>query len=215
VATGEWVDDPDMTTPAAPVDALHGGYVHKRRVHVLSRHIAKRLPPGASVLDVGCGDGFLALEVSKLRPDVSVRGVDVLIREEVAIPVDRFDGESIQHADDSFDAVLFVDVLHHTDDPCVLLDEARRVSRDAVVIKDHTLDGVLAGPTLRFMDHVGNARHGVALPYNYWPRERWERSFEERGLVVEDWLDDLHLYPWPADWMFGRKLHFVVRLGKA
>jgi hypothetical protein len=94
----------------------------------------------------------------------------------------------------------------------VLLREAARVARRAVVIKDHTLDGLLAGPTLRFMDHVGNARHGVALPYNYWPRRRWVEAFRELALEVEVWREDLRLYPRPADWVFGRSLHFVAKL---
>ena len=66
--------------------------------------------------------------------------------------------------------------------PTVLLREAARVARQGVVIKDHTRDGILAGPILRFMDFVGNAHHGVALPYNYWPRRCWIGAFEELGL---------------------------------
>jgi hypothetical protein len=87
------------------------------------------------------------------------------------------------------------------------------VARRAVVLKDHTADGVLAGPTLRFMDRVGNARHGVSLPYTYWPRRRWLEAFDELGLAVEGWDKDLGLYPAPASWVFGRSLHFVARLG--
>jgi hypothetical protein len=38
-----------------------------------------------------------------------------------------------------------LDVLHHTDDANVLLREARRVTRRDVLIKDHRLNGFLAG----------------------------------------------------------------------
>jgi hypothetical protein len=41
--------------------------------------------------------------------------------------------------------VLFVDVLHHSKDPMILLREAVRMVRKAIVIKDHTLAGLLAG----------------------------------------------------------------------
>ena len=112
----------------------------------------------------------------------------------------------------SVDVVMFVDVLHHTDDPMILLREARRVARRAVVIKDHTLNGLLARQTLRLMDRVGNARYGVALPYNYWTHEKWLESFMKLGLQVGVWATDLGLYPWPARWFFDRSLHFVARL---
>ena len=46
---------------------------------------------------------------------------------------------------------MFVDVLHLTDDPVLLLREAARVARNTIVIKDHTLDGFAAAATVRFM----------------------------------------------------------------
>ena len=79
------------------------------------------------------------------------------------------------------------------------------------MIKDHNRDGALAGPTLRFMDRVGNARHGVALPYNYWTRRHWLETMGRLGLMVSVWQEDLRLYPAWADWLFGRSLHFVAR----
>ena len=81
-----------------------------------------------------------------------------------------------------------------------------------VVIKDHIAEGFLAGATLRFMDRVGNARHGVALPYNYWRRAQWLREIERAGLCPVIWKDALHLYPWPASLVFDRGLHFLCRL---
>jgi SAM-dependent methyltransferase len=189
--------------------------VHGRRVLVLAERLAGLIPQGAKVLDVGCGDGLLAKLVMEKRPDVTIEGIDVLVRAQTHIPVVGFDGERIPAGDGSYDVVMFVDVLHHTTDPEVLLKEAIRVARRCVVIKDHTRDGVLAGTTLRFMDWVGNARHGVALPYNYWTRGRWEGSFGALGLYVEEWIDRIGLYPWWARGVFERKLHYIARLGVA
>jgi SAM-dependent methyltransferase len=198
---------------AALVERVHGGYVHGRRVERLLAHLAPLIPPGAALLDVGCGDGLLSHRLAERRPDLSsVSGLDVLVRPDTHIPVAAFDGRTIPHSDKSFDAVVFVDVLHHTDDPMVLLREAARVARTAILIKDHTRDGLLAGPTLRFMDRVGNARYGVSLPYNYWPQRRWMDAFDELDLRVDTWRRNLGLYPLPADLVFGRSLHFVARL---
>jgi SAM-dependent methyltransferase len=181
-------------------------------VRVLHKHLVELMPQGASVLDVGCGDGRLARLIQEARPDLSVSGIDVVARPQAHIPVQVFDGETIPAEEAGIDVILFVDVLHHTADPMVLLAEAARVARRAIVIKDHNRDGLFAGPTLRFMDYVGNAHHGVALPYNYWARERWHAAFETLGLVRRAWKERLELYPAFADWIFGRSLHFVASL---
>jgi len=191
---------------------LHGQHVHSRRVRVLCDCLSKLIPQGASVLDVGCGDGLLASLFKQQRPDVEISGIDTLVRQHTQIPVVRFDGKSIPYADNSFDLVMFVDVLHHTDDPTILLREGTRVGKTGIVVKDHTRNGVLPGLTLRFMDWVGNAPHGVVLPYNYWPRQRWFEAFESLGLTACGWNDNLKLYPRPASWFFERSLHFAARL---
>ena len=196
----------------AVFERLHGQYVHSRRVTVLARHFAQLLPPNASGLDVGCGDGQLAKQLMELRPDVRIVGIDVLAREVCSIPFELFDGQTIPYPNDSFDVTILVDVLHHTQEPMVLLSEASRVAKTGVLIKDHLLDGLGAGPTLRFMDRVGNRRHGVVLPYNYWPHDRWRIAFNELGLSVVAWTTRLGLYPPPGKWIFERSLHFIARL---
>lgn len=194
------------------LERAHDAYTYDRRVDRLAAHLAPLLPDGADVLDVGCGDGMLAGLVAERRPDLSITGIDVLVRPHTEVTVESFDGSRIPRGDNSVDAIMFVDVLHHTDDPMVLLREARRVARHGIVVKDHTRSGLLAGATLRFMDRVGNARHGVALPYNYWTKPQWSQALSALGLEVEAWKTDLRIYPAPADWIFGRSLHFVARL---
>ena len=194
------------------VGRLHGDLVHTRRVCVLRDRLAGLLPRDARMLDLGCGDGLLSAAITEVRSDVTVAGVDVLARSDAKIPVESFDGRTIPYPTGSFDVVMLVDVVHHADDPERLLREAARVAGRFVLIKDHLLEGVLAEPTLRFMDWVGNAHHGVALPYNYWSRVRWERAFRSLGLKVDAWAENLGLYPRPASWVFERSLHFVARL---
>ena len=190
----------------------HTDLVHNRRVDRLCTHICEMLPADASVLDVGCGDGLLAATIRQKRPDVTITGVDVLVRPTARIPVTQFDGVTIPFGNDSFDVLMFVDVLHHTEDPWVLLREAARVSRGVIIIKDHTKDGVLAGATLRFMDWFGNKPHGVALPYNYWKEDQWRKAFEALAMETAEWRSRLGLYPHIADLFFGRGLHMIAKL---
>jgi len=192
-------------------DRWIGRSVFSRRVQTLCDHFVELLPSKARVLDVGCGSGMVAYCLQQRRPDLDVRGIDVLVQPQCYIPVERFDGQAIPFADGSFDVVMFVDVLHHTEDPMLLLREAVRMARQAILIKDHPRNGFLAGPTLRFMDWVANARHGIALPYTYWSHEQWYEAFEQLGLTVRFWNTRLGLYR-PAGWLFGRALHFIARL---
>ena len=195
------------------VGKLHDSTVHPRRIGILRDRIAPLIPEGAHLLDVGCGDGLLSQALGEARSDLRLEGVDVKAREGMPIPIRAFDGSSLPYEDLSFDAVLFVDVLHHTTDPDVLLREACRVTRQAVLIKDHTRNGLLAGATLRLMDWVGNAHHGLALPYNYRTRSEWVDAVERAGLRIEFWDGRPRLYPRPGNWIFGRSLHFIARLG--
>jgi SAM-dependent methyltransferase len=181
-------------------------------VAVLAGHLAGELPEGATVLDVGCGDGSIAAAILEQRQDLEITGIDVLVRPSTQVPVTPFDGRTIPYPDDSFRAVTFVDVLHHTDDPSVLLAEAARVATEAVVIKDHVVEGLAARPVLRAMDWAGNASHGVALPYNYWTAEQWDRGFAGAGLEVERSVSRLGLYRPPVSWACERGLHRVWRL---
>ena len=193
------------------LEKIHGGYVYNRRVRVLARELSALLPANGQVLDVGCGDGLLAALMQKEKPNVVITGIDVLVRDHTHIPVVKFDGTTIPFPDRSFDTVVFVDVLHHTNDPVWLLREATRVARNTIVIKDHTLDGFAAGPTLRFMDRIGNRRYNVALPFSYWPKQEWLNVFEALGLTLRTWKSKLDLYPRYVDWFVGRSLHFIAQ----
>lgn len=191
---------------------LHQKLVHPHRVRRLAEQLAELIPQNTKILDVGCGDGQVAGALLALRPDLSIEGLDVLVRGTTKIPVKEFDGSTIPFPDNSFDVVMLIDVLHHTLQPIQLLQESQRVARECILLKDHTSDGWLATPTLRLMDWVGNARHKVALTYRYFTRRQWLAAFEELGLHVDSWDSDLDLYGPLGNKLFGRSLHCLVRL---
>lgn len=196
------------------VPLLHDRLVAPRRIEVLASWFAQLVPKGVRILDVGCGDGLLSKTLQGKRPDLTLRGIDVLPRAQTHIPVEMFDGVRIPFENDSFDAVLFSDVLHHTENPSALLREATRVAAKWLLLKDHYREGFAALQRLRFMDWVGNARFGVALPYNYWTTQQWQEAWQELGLEPEELITRLRIYPAPADWIFGAGLHFIARLKK-
>jgi SAM-dependent methyltransferase len=196
------------------VRSLHSAVVFGRRVRTLADSLARMLPASDSLLDVGSGDGSIASMLRERRPEIRVQGIDVLVREGTKIPVQQFNGSDIPFESETFDVVSFIDVLHHTSNAIELIHEACRVTRRYILIKDHSAQTRLDHAILRAMDWVGNAPHGVALTYNYWSRAQWQAAFEKLNLAEEACLTDLHLYPAPIDWIFGRDLHFICLLRK-
>jgi SAM-dependent methyltransferase len=192
------------------LDVLHGRFIFRSRVDRLADALAARLPPNATVLDIGTGDGSIAYAILERRPDLSITGVDVFVRTATRIPVIEYDGSTLPFPDDSFDAVCLVDVVHHSDDPQRLLRDAARVSRDLALIKDHIAEGFLAVPTLKLMDWIGNARHSVRLPYNYLTGAEWHEHLGKAALTVQGWDTDVRLYPRPLATVFGRGLHVFI-----
>jgi SAM-dependent methyltransferase len=198
----------------AALQAAHAKMVFGRRARVLGEVLAARIPQHSAVLDIGCGDGTIARLLAQRCSEISIEGVEFAPRPQCRIPCRRFDGAQLPFADGSFDVCLFVDVLHHTDDPCILLREARRVTRRFVLIKDHLSENWLDFKTLQFMDWVGNRPHGVRLPYNYLHCKEWQASFAQCGLSIAQWTTNVPLYPFPFSLLVGRALHFVALLEK-
>jgi SAM-dependent methyltransferase len=198
--------------PITSIGRLHQALVFQRRTRVLSEMLASQIPQGASVLDIGCGDGTIGNLIARLRPDVTVRGVEFMVRPECKIECCSFDGLTLPFADASFDVCLFVDVLHHTQDPSMLLRETVRVSRAWVLLKDHLDENLFDNVTLRIMDWVGNRPHGVVLTYNYQSRKQWEEHFAKCGLTIAHWEAKLPLYPPLLSLLAGRGLHFISLL---
>jgi ubiquinone/menaquinone biosynthesis C-methylase UbiE len=194
------------------IKKIYEEYVFKRRISVLAGHLSRLIPEGAQVLDVGCGDGQLTCAVSQSRHDITIEGIDIVMREKTDIPVTVFNGRNFPYRDASFDVVLLIDMLHHTTDQMILLREARRVTRKAIIIKDHLCERFGATAILRAMDWVGNARYHISLTYNYWSKKEWFEAFNSLNLTPKEWITDVKLYPFPANLIFGRALQFIARI---
>jgi SAM-dependent methyltransferase len=189
---------------------IHDQYVHDRRTDVLSRHLAELVPADAKVLDVGAGDGLIAKKLLQRRPDLAVTATEVLVRPDQHVPVEPFDGRTLDYATGSFDAVVLVDVLHHSDDPVRLLEESRRVARSAIVVKDVMAEGLLSARTLHLMERIANTSHGISIPDTFWTRAEWDEVFSRLGVRPRDWRGRLGLYPFPASLAFERRFHFIA-----
>jgi ubiquinone/menaquinone biosynthesis C-methylase UbiE len=88
--------------------------------------------PGRELADVGGGTGNYALALARegWRPVVVDRSAQMLAHAtEKRLTTVCADATSLPFADESFDAVMLVSMLHHVDEPAHVLAEAKRVLR--------------------------------------------------------------------------------------
>jgi SAM-dependent methyltransferase len=143
---------------------------------LLDRYIAEmEIPPGASVLEIGCGTGAV-LRGLAARPDFSGTGLGVdqcpkfveaaagfAVNEGVAgrLSFALGDAHELDLPDASFDVVIAHTVISHVTDPLAVLAEMARLVRPggSVVI----FDGDYASLTYAYRDHAFGHRMDHAL----------------------------------------------------
>lgn len=194
------------------LDRLHQLFIFPSRRQRIAQAIALHLRTCSSVLDIGCGDGSIAAEIRKAIPVVAMSGVEVKLRASCAIPCRIFDGHQLPFPDHSFDACLLIDVLHHTNNVQQLLYEARRVSRDCIIIKDHVYKSASDHFLLRAMDWFGNRAHDVPLVNNYLRIQEWTALLEGQGFRIRSWDKKFSPYRSLLDRVFGKGLHCLIVL---
>jgi len=107
----------------------------QRRIAGLAHAV---LPPEARLaVDVGCGPGWLAIELALLRPRMRVIGVDVSrmmariarfhARKLPNVDVRHENAVSLSLEDHAADMILSVESMHHWMEPVGILDEIHRV----------------------------------------------------------------------------------------
>jgi SAM-dependent methyltransferase len=122
---------------------LHGNFFervfHNNRIKTLLRLITNELDivPGARVLDVGCNTGPLLVPMRQrgyevtgvdISPD-DVQQAECYLEEHNLFPggLSVADGTRLPFRDHSFDLVLLIDILEHTDYPDKIVLEAKRL----------------------------------------------------------------------------------------
>lgn len=139
--------------------------------------LVRELNP-SSVLDVGCGEGFLSAHLNESMPNVSFTGVDASAGA-IEFARDEFGGVGLfevgdifdlRFADNSIDVVICSEVLEHLEDPGSALTELMRVARVAVVLS------VPLEPYFKFFNDIARALRISPDPEHvqFWSHPRWQ-----------------------------------------
>jgi len=160
-----------------------------------------------TLLDVGCGDGRITEKIQK-KLKLKIQGIDIYPHKKPKLPITVFDGEKIPFPDNSFDSVLFVDVLHHIKDMNPSLKEAFRVARKSVIIKDHCCENGFETSVLKIADYFGNFSHRSNLPFNFKSDDKWSQIFGDNPVEKITWRSTI----FPG--IFVRQAMYKINLAK-
>nr|MDA3869957.1 methyltransferase domain-containing protein [Gammaproteobacteria bacterium] len=102
--------------------------------------IAEWIKPGASILDLGCGDGTLLKylrghqQVHGIGLEIDERNIEICLSNNLnIIQSDLNDGLKDYFSDNSFDYVIMSQTLQATVHPEKLIEEMLRVGREGIV----------------------------------------------------------------------------------
>jgi len=98
-----------------------GGFKYDGRWKTVAEDLAEHynLKAGDSVLDVGCGKGYLLYDLTQVVPGLKVSGVDISkyaidnAKEEIKPYVEVADAVKLPYPDDSFDLIISLNTLHN------------------------------------------------------------------------------------------------------
>lgn len=167
----------------------NNSWLRQQYIETLSRFWVKEkvsrflpwLPTGSTAVDIGAGNGLVALELQKAGIQATAVDVaDLSILPE--IPVTVYDGETLPFPDCHFQHALLLTVLHHTTDPVAVLKETARVAERVIIIEDVYKNTLQKYATFA-MDTLVNFGHSE-MTYQNRSLKEWKVIFAELGLEV-------------------------------
>ncbi len=156
----------------------------KKRIRVDQQLIADLVPPGARVLDVGCGDGALLYHLSHFK-GADARGIEIN-RDRVAACLNQglsviqgdAEAELKDYPTGSFDCVVLSQTIQAVADPKGTLETLLRIGNHAVV-------SITNGGYWR--NRVQFALQGT-VPFRENPGERWYDTANIHPCTIRDFV---------------------------
>jgi len=137
---------------------------------------------GAKILDLGCGSAIAGNKFKEFF-QAEVIGVDIVDRRILPLPFEIIDGKNLPFPEKSFDTVLISYVLHHSQDPTLLLNEAKRVSKKIIIFEDLP-EGFFSKIYCKLHQLSFDKLFGNSSKTSFKTEKNWEKIFQELGLNV-------------------------------
>jgi len=157
------------------------------------------IPKGIKIMDIGCGSGIVGKAFSNMF-EATVIGADIRDDRVVDLPLQIVDDGKLPFEDDEFDVCLISYVLHHVEDASSLLEEAKRICKNKIIIYEDLPDGLLAKYRCHIHLMLTNLFSSGILhwKFNFKTQREWETLFRDLGFKIftkksvykrNDWID--------------------------
>ena len=154
------------------------------RAHEMVKRIQFYLGPHNKILDIGSGTCNVA-EVIMKKGFKNLTMLDVADRSFVPrLKAVLYDGRQMPFDNDHFDVALMLTILHHTESPESIINEAVRVASRLIIIED-IFDNVFHKYATFFFDSLLNLEF-FGHPHTNKSDREWRQTFENMGLKVVD-----------------------------
>ncbi len=139
------------------------------------------LPESGSILDLGSGNCLLTDKLEKEGLAVTPVDVKDLSVVEHISPM-LYDGAQLPFDCKSFRSTLLLTVLHHTEEPELVIHEAKRVTNELVIVED-TYNNRFQKWMTQTLDFIVNMGHSK-MTYMNKSENEWEALFARNGLNI-------------------------------
>lgn len=149
--------------------------------------LIKEFVIGEKILDLGAGDGLLALEIkNQLNKEVIL--VDIVNYNFTDLPLILYDPEEkVPLQNKEVDTSILYTVLHHSSDPRHLLEEATRITKKRLIIIEVYIEENDKKMTNSFFDWFYNRVVGdedINVPLNFLPIKGWKELLKLHGFDI-------------------------------
>lgn len=177
-----------------------------RRAKNYSNFLRNVIETKSKIIDVGLGDGTVAKQIGK-DFNSKVIGIDVVDYNTTDIPLYIYDGKNINFKENSFDIALIIQVLHHCEDPIPVLKEAKRITKNKIIILEDVCTSFIHKIIACAYDFIMNIRHPVKTPFNFKREEEWTEIFKELNLKILE----MKKYPYKEFYSPMKPILFVLK----